>query len=118
MKLQTILFILAIPLFNIGAHAFTRKALLQSDGTFLGAMFTPQYLTGFICALAIALCFLAVYTSSGLTMSRVLLFIGAMSIITGSLFGVVVFGETLKPIEWALFATLVAILFYRFFFVL
>jgi hypothetical protein len=51
-------------------------------------------------------------------MSRVLLFIGGMSIITGSLFGVVVLGESLKPIEWTLFATLVSILAYRFFFVL
>jgi hypothetical protein len=118
MKLQTIALILTVPLLNIGAHAFTRKALTNSDGSFWGALFTPHYLAGFTCAIAIAFSFLAVYTSSGFTMSRVLLFIGGMSIITGSLFGVVVLGESLKPIEWTLFATLVSILAYRFFFVL
>ena len=64
--------------------------------------------------MAIVVCLLGLY-ASGITLSRAVLVMGAVSILGGSLFGVFYYHETLNIVEWMLFAALSALLLYRFF---
>jgi len=114
MKLLTIMLILSVPVINIGIHTAIRNSTAQAGGSFSGAFFSYGFLLAFSLGVLLTLCLLALYTS-GITLSRAILYMAAISIIGGSLFGVLCLRETLNTVEWLIFVTLSALLLYRFF---
>ena len=114
MKVLTIMLVLSIPVLNIAIHAAIKNVIALSGGSFAESFFSYGFLLAFwLCAL-LAVCLLALY-SSGITLPRAILFMGAISILGGSLFGVVCLGENLTGVEWLLFANLSLLITYRFF---
>ncbi len=113
MKVVTLLLILSIPILNIGIHAAIKNTTALAGGSFSGSFFSYGFLLAFTLCVALVFCLLGLY-SSGITLSRAILFMGAISILGGSLTGVFCLGERLNTIEWLLFANLSAIMLYRF----
>jgi multidrug transporter EmrE-like cation transporter len=113
MKLLNVILILFVPVLNIGLNTAVKKTA-NTSGTFLGAFPSWGLLISYAIAMAIVLCLLGLY-ASGITLSRAILIMGAVSILGGSLFGVFYYHETLNIVEWMLFAVLSTLLLYRFF---
>ena len=114
MKILTIMLVLSIPILNIAIHAAIKNAIAIAGGSFTESFFSYGFcLASSLCAI-LAVCLLGLY-ASGITLSRAILFMGAISILGGSLFGVVYLGEHLNTVEWLLFANLSVLMMYRFF---
>lgn len=114
MKAATFMLILSIPVLNIAIHAAIKNAIALAGGSFTGSFFSYGFLLASSLCAILAVCLLGLY-SSGITLSRAILFMGVISILGGSLFGVVYLGEHLNRVEWLLFANLFLLLTYRFF---
>jgi len=113
MKLLNIILIFFVPVLNIGLNTAVKKTA-NASGTFLGAFPSWGLLISYAIAMAIVMCLLGLY-ASGITLSRAILVMGAVSILGGSLFGVFYYHETLNIVEWMLYAVLSTLLLYRFF---
>lgn len=114
MKAATLLLIFFIPFLNIAIHAAIKNAITIAGGSFSGSFFSYGFLLAFSLGIALVVSLFGLY-ASGLTLSRAILFMGVISILGGSLFGVVYFDEHLTRVEWLLFANLSVLLTYRFF---
>ena len=115
MKLLTIMLILCVPVLNISLNTSIKNTAYNAD-TLISAIGSHGFLISFFIGMALMLCLLCLY-STGITLSRAILFMGAISILGGSLFGVLFFNETLNRIEWLLFSMLSVLLIYRFIFI-
>lgn len=114
MKTLSFLLIVAVSVLNVALNLCLKK-------TTAGAVGIPQaWLSwGFIGCLFIGLLsfsgLFALY-STGITLSRGILMMGAISILGGSLYGVVFFKERLQPVEWGIFLLLTLLIIYRWFY--
>ena len=112
MKLITILLILFVPVLNISLNTSAKMTARKAD-TYLGALHSYHFLATFTISVLIVLCLLALYWT-GIELSRAILIMGAISILGGSLFGVLFYQETLSWIEWFIFLNLTGLIIYRF----
>ena len=112
MRVLTLLLIISIPVLNIGIHAAIKNTTVLAGGSFFGSFLSSGFLLASTLCAALVFCLLGLYTS-GIALSRAILCMGAISILGGSLFGVLYLGEKLTTIEWLLFANLSAIMVYK-----
>jgi len=78
MKMLNVILILFVPVLNIGLNTAVKKTA-NASGTFLGAFPSWGLLISYAIAMAIVLCLLGLY-ASGITLSRAILVMGAVSI--------------------------------------
>jgi hypothetical protein len=99
---------------NVSLSIFAKKTGKQG-GTFYEALTSTTFLWTMVIGTASVLCLIGVYRQ-GFEVSRGLLFMGALSILGGSLFALWYYGTKITGIEWILFgciATLIAVRFWQ-----
>lgn len=111
MKIPIWLLIVAAPVLNIALNLTLQKAARQGSD-FLSATRTTEFLVAFALGLCSMLTILLLY-STGVSLARAILLMGAISILGGSAYGVLKLGNTLDWIEWGLLLLIAALLLYR-----
>ncbi len=114
MKSLTILLIMTVSILNVFLNLSLKKTAGAGEGLYESIMSG-----GFVVCLLIGLLsfsgLFALY-STGITLSRGILLMGAISILGGSLYGVFLHGEKLHVSEWMIFCLLAVLLTYRWLF--
>ena len=91
-------FVIFVGILNIALNSWVKKAA-EASSSFTEALLSHSFIIAFVIGLCSILCLLAVY-SSKISLSSGILFMGATSIVGGSLYGVLVRGEKLPILEW------------------
>jgi multidrug transporter EmrE-like cation transporter len=114
MKSLTIILIIAVSVMNVALNLSLKRTAGTGDTlsqTIMSGGFAACLLIGLLSFSSL----FALY-STGITLSRGILMMGAVSILGGSLYGVFLYNEKLHPSEWLIFSLLAALLAYRWFF--
>lgn len=111
MKINSYLLICLVAIINVSLNANIKRTALQ-DETFSGALFSVNFILCFIIGICSLLLLLAVY-QSGVNLARGILLMGAISILGGTIFGVLVKQNKLDTIEWVIFFTIAALYAYK-----
>ncbi len=114
MKSLSILLIVAVSVLNVALNLSLKKTAGSVDSlsqTIMSGSFVGCLLIGLLSFSSL----FALY-ATGITLSRGILMMGAVSILGGSLFGVFFYNERLHPSEWLIFCLLALLLAYRWFF--
>lgn len=114
MKTLSFLLIVAVSVLNVALNLCLKKTAAGTAG-FSQALLSGGFIGCFFIGLLSFAGLFALY-STGITLSRGILMMGAISILGGSLYGVVFFQERLQPIEWGIFLLLALLIAYRWFF--
>ena len=114
MKALSILLIIAVSVLNVALNLCLKKTAALPGG-FTQLLLSRPFLGSFAVGMASFLSLFALY-STGITLSRGILMMGAISILGGGLYGVVLYDETLHVSEWIIFSLLTILLAYRWFF--
>ncbi len=114
MKSLTILLIITVSILNIFLNLSLKKTAGTGDGLYQSIM-SGAFV---VCLLIGLLSFSSLFAlyCTGITLSRGILMMGAISILGGSLYGVCLHGEKLHASEWVIFFFLAVLLAYRWFF--
>ncbi|MBW1722573.1 MAG: hypothetical protein JRH13_09045 [Deltaproteobacteria bacterium] len=113
MKLLSILLIVAVSVLNVTLNLMLKKTA-GGGGDLLQVLLSNRFLGCLLIGLLSFACLFALY-STGINLSRGILMMGAISILGGSLYGVVVYRENLHPSEWGIFLLLALLIIYRWF---
>jgi len=114
MKALTVMLIISVSVMNVALNLCLKKTAGLVAGGFRGAVMSWSFTGCFVIGLISFGSLFALY-STGISLSRGILMMGAISILGGSLYGVVVYGERLHTSEWIIFALLTLLLAYRWF---
>ena len=111
MKALTVMLIITVSVMNVALNLCLKKTAGLAGG-FREAVMSGSFIGCFVVGLISFASLFALY-STGITLSRGILMMGAISILGGSLYGVVFYGERLHTSEWIIFALLTLLLAYR-----
>ena len=114
MKSMTILLIVAVSILNVALN-LSLKRTAGSGETLLQTIMSGPFVGCLLIGLLSFSSLFALY-STGITLSRGILMMGAVSILGGSLYGVLIYDEKLHASEWLIFSLLTVLLAYRWFF--
>jgi len=92
----------------------TARRMIASSSNYYAAIFSTKFVICFMVGMVSLLSLIKVY-SFGVSISRGILLMGAISILGGSLIGVLLFKQPLTKIEWAIFSLLSILMVYRWF---
>lgn len=114
MKALSIFLIFAVSVLNVALNLCLKKTAAVPGGA-SQVLMSRSFMYSFAVGIFSFLSLLALY-STGVTLSRGILMMGAVSILGGSLYGVFFYHETLHLSEWIIFSLLALLLAYRWFF--
>ncbi|WP_110329807.1 hypothetical protein [Paraburkholderia tropica] len=112
MNIKTIIFLILVPIFNIALNTFASKTAKQ-DGGLIGAIWSPMFLLTMCVGTASVLCMIGLYRQQ-LPLSKGILFMGAMSILGGTLWGIWYSKTQLNTIDWIIFALIATSMLVKF----
>ena len=96
---------------SIGLNILLKKTADKAD-SFINAVLSQDFAVSFLVGTCTALLMLAVYLTT-IELARAVLLMGALSILGGTMIGVVVFNNRLDAVEWGIFGILVSLYAYR-----
>ena len=113
-KLKILLLIIIVSILNIAFNIWLQKAAKYSNFNFMDGLLSYNFMVAMLIGTLSALTLLLLYSNRVQLASGVLL-MGAISILGGSLFGVLYFNNKLHVTEWAIFFVLSILLIFRFY---
>jgi len=104
--------VVGVGVINIAFNFQAQRAASHAD-SWLSGILSWEFFLLFVIGCSSLLSLYSLYAQT-VPLARGILLMGAISILGGTIFGVVVRGNRLDPIEWGLVATIFILFFYRF----